>query len=247
MAKKKRRRKRIHIPEYNRKRELQNTLTPKTEGQAEYIRSIAENKIIFCSGPAGSGKSYCAAGVACQKLFDGEVSSIVITRPVVGIGSKSMGFLPGTMEEKMDFYVAPIIAHLRHFLGDEAYNKYKQDKQIIISPLEFMRGKTFDNAFVLLDEAQNTTYGELKMFISRYGRGSKMVLNGDIKQSDIKHTKYDDESDRVNSFARIMGWMQNSQDFGTCHLEFADIVRERAVATFLQTVDRMERLEGLSE
>lgn len=244
MAKKKRR-KRIHIPEYNQKKQLKNTLTPKTIGQNEYIRAIAENKIIFCTGPAGSGKSYCAAGIACQKLFDGEINTIIITRPVVGIGSKSMGFLPGTMEEKMDFYVAPIIAHLKHFLGEEAYNKYKQEKKILISPLEYMRGKTFDNSFILLDEAQNTTYGELKMFISRYGRDSKMVLNGDIEQSDLRHTKFDDEKDRVNGFARIMRWMKDKEDFGVCQLQFEDIVREQAVATFLKTVELMEKEEGL--
>lgn len=232
----KKRKKRIHNPEF-KKKTLKNHLTAITEGQKDYIRSIVENKIIFCTGPAGSGKSYCAAGIACQKLISEEIGQIVITRPVVGIGSKSIGFLPGTMEEKMDAYVNPIIAHLKHFLGEDQYNKNKQEKRIIISPLEFMRGKTFENSFVLLDEAQNTTYSELKMFISRYGKNSTMVLNGDIKQTDLK--SYNKEND----FARIMRWMEGKMDFGTCTLDFVDIVRERAVAVFLNTVEIKEKEE----
>lgn len=239
MSKQKRRKKRIHDRNYN-KPKLANEMRPVTEGQKEYVRNISENKVTFCFGPAGSGKSYCATGYACEKLVDEShpINTIIISTPVVSLGKKSMGSLPGPMEEKMSYYVSPIQKHIRHFLGEENHRKFLMEKKIIISPLEFMRGETFNNSFILLDEAQNADYTELKMFITRFGFNSKMVLNGDIEQTDLDY--YEDEE---NDFARIVRWMENETNFASSQLEITDIVRDSAVSTFVNRVRVMEREE----
>lgn len=239
MAKQKRRKKRIHDKQYN-KPKMANELKPMTEGQKDYIRNIIENKVTFCFGPAGSGKSYCATGYACEKLMDDSspIQTIVITTPVVSLGKKSIGALPGPMEEKMSAYVSPIMKHIKHFLGEETFRKYTMEKKIIISPLEFMRGETFDNCFILLDEAQNADYTELKMFITRFGFNSKMVLNGDVEQTDLDY--YANEE---NDFAKIVRWMRGQYNFAESELEVADIVRDEAVATFVSRVQYMEKFE----
>lgn len=229
--------KRIHNPEF-RKPKLNNHLTAKTEGQKEYIRNIIENKVTFCSGPAGSGKSFCAIGIACQKLLNEEIDRITITRPIVGLGKKSSGFLPGTIDEKMAPYVQPVVEHLKYFLGDKEYYKLFREKKITVAPLEYMRGMTFLNTFVLLDESQNADYIELKMFISRFGEGSKMVINGDIEQCDLKYSNGD------NDFARIMQYMDGKPEFGISHLTDVDIIRDSVVATFLSTLKEKEKETG---
>lgn len=229
--------KRIHDPEF-KKPTLKNHLTAKTQGQKDYIRNIVENKVTFCSGPAGSGKSFCAIGIACQKLLDGEIDKIAITRPIVGLGKKSSGFLPGSIDEKMAPYVQPVVEHIKYFLGDAEYYKLFREKRIVIAPLEYMRGMTFLNTFVLLDESQNADYVELKMFISRFGEGSKMVINGDIDQCDLKYLH------GGNDFARIMGYMDGKNEFGVSYLTDVDIVRESVVATFLRTLEAKEKETG---
>lgn len=224
-------------------RKMKNILSHATEGQKDYIIEMIQNKVTFCVGPAGSGKSYCATGIACQEVLKDNcfIDRIVITRPVVGLGRKSMGHLPGTMEEKMAPYIQPIEEHLIYFLGNDEYNKMRNEKRIVIAPLEFMRGRTFENSFVLLDEAQNADYSELKMFISRFGKNSKMVINGDLRQTDLDYG-YNEEND----FARIIRYMENKKDFGYTKLTIDDIVRDEVVATFLDTLEYYEQKEGFT-
>lgn len=232
--------KRIHDKGITNINKMKNSLVSATDGQKDYIITMVENEITFCTGPAGSGKSYCATGIACQELFSDKsvIDRIVITRPIVGLGRKSMGSLPGTMEEKMAPYISPIEKHLIYFLGNDLYNKLRNEKRIKIAPLEYMRGETFDNSFVLLDEAQNADYSELKMFITRFGEGSKMVLNGDVKQTDLDY--YDDEE---NDFARIIRWVKGKSGFGVSVLENKDIVRAELVARFLDIIELKEKEE----
>lgn len=233
----KKRMKRIHNPEF-REPKLNNHLSAKTQGQKDYIRSIVENKVIFCTGPAGSGKSFCAVGIACQQLLNGEIDSIAITRPIVGLGKKSSGFLPGSLDEKMAPYIQPIEEHLKYFLGEKLFYKFRQERKIITAPLEYMRGMTFMNCFVILDEAQNADYVELKMFVSRFGEGSKMVINGDVDQCDLKY------GHGQNDFERMMDYFYDKHEFGVCELTDVDIVRESVVATFLSTLKQKERETG---
>lgn len=157
----------------------------KTENQNNYIRSIIENQVIFCSGPSGCGKSYIAAGLASEHLHRGIVEQVIITRPIVCTG-KEIGALPGDLGEKINPYLMPMQENFRFFLGQAFYGMYIMERKIRYEPLEIMRGSTFHNAYMILDEAQNCTFDQIKMFITRMGENSKVLINGDIKQTDLK-------------------------------------------------------------
>lgn len=157
----------------------------KTENQNNYIRSIIENQVIFCSGPSGCGKSYIAAGLASEHLHRGIVEQVIITRPIVCTG-KEIGALPGDLGEKINPYLMPMQENFRFFLGQAFYGMYVMERKIRYEPLEIMRGSTFHNAYMILDEAQNCTFDQIKMFITRMGENSKVLINGDIKQTDLK-------------------------------------------------------------
>tara|TARA_R110000751_G_scaffold93925_3_gene183343 strand:- start:2744 stop:3382 length:639 start_codon:yes stop_codon:yes gene_type:complete len=159
-------------------------LKSKTENQEDYIRAMIETDIIFCSGPAGSGKTSVAVGLACQYLIEEKIEKIVITRPVVESG-RGLGFLPGTFQEKIHPYLIPILEEMQMYLLPKEIKAYMDNNMIEIVPLEYMRGRNFHGCFMILDEAQNATMSEIKMFITRIGRHSKAVINGDANQTDL--------------------------------------------------------------
>ncbi len=160
------------------------TVVSKTENQKEYIRLIIENDVIFCSGPSGSGKSFIASGIASEHLHRGEIEQVLITRPLVCTG-KELGSLPGDLLDKIAPYLLPMQENFKHFLGRAYYGMYYNEGRIKYQPLEVMRGSTFHNTYMILDEAQNCTIEQIKMFITRMGQGSKVLINGDTKQCDL--------------------------------------------------------------
>lgn len=160
-----------------------------TAGQKEYIRSIAENRITICTGPAGTGKTFIAAALGIQKLLNGEFDRLIISRPLIDTGFKGLGFLPGTIEEKIHPYMIPVLEEVREYIGKGETDKLFREHRIDLVPLEIARGRNFHNAYIILDEANNADYSQLKMFISRIGRNSKMIINGDMRQTDIKGNK----------------------------------------------------------
>lgn len=157
----------------------------RTENQKDYIRAIVENDVIICVGPAGAGKSFVAAGISAQHIVQKRVEQIIVTRPLVCAG-KDIGALPGDVGEKIKPYLTPMEESLRYFLGQSHYGLYANERRIRFEPLEVMRGATFHNSYMILDEAQNCTLEQIKMFITRMGEDSKVIINGDIKQTDIR-------------------------------------------------------------
>ena len=174
------RKRRSKNPKHARK-----TLKPKTEHQTDYIRTISECDVTICTGPAGSGKTAVAVGLACEYLTNNRIKKIVITRPIVETGRQGLGFLPGTFDEKVHPYLVPVLEEIGLYFNSTEIDKYKSSKIIEVCPLEYMRGRNFHHSFIILDEAQNATYEQIKMFITRLGWGSKAVINGDIEQSDL--------------------------------------------------------------
>ena len=160
------------------------TMEPRTEAQKAYTRALLENELTFGIGPAGTGKTYIAVAVAVSKFVAGEVDRIILTRPAVEAGEK-LGFLPGTQDEKVDPYMQPLYDALNDFLPGKQLQKLREDKRVEIAPLAFMRGRTLSNAFVILDEAQNATTMQMKMFLTRLGQGSRMAITGDRSQVDL--------------------------------------------------------------
>ena len=159
-------------------------LKPKTKNQEDYIEAMSENDVTFCIGPAGTGKTAVAVGLACDYLLDKKIEKIVVTRPVIESG-KGLGFLPGTFDEKIHPYLVPVLEEMTFRLNSNRVQSYREDGIIEVCPLEYMRGRNFHNSFMILDEAQNATFDQLKMFITRIGWGSKVVINGDVEQTDL--------------------------------------------------------------
>jgi phosphate starvation-inducible PhoH-like protein len=159
-------------------------ITAKTRNQKLYIRAIIENDVTICIGPAGSGKSYIASGIAAEHLVKDKIERIVVTRPLVCVG-RSIGALPGELEEKIRPYLKPMEENLRHFIGHDGYTHSIQAGAIKYEPLEVMRGATYHHTYMILDEAQNCTMDQIKMFITRMGKNSKVIINGDTRQSDL--------------------------------------------------------------
>jgi len=159
-------------------------IQPKTFTQELYMQSLREALITLGQGPAGSGKTFIATSIACEKLLSNEVSRIVLTRPVVEAGEK-LGFLPGTLEEKIHPYLLPLLDGLNYHLGPKIVQDFLAEGKIEIAPLAYMRGRTFDNCFVILDEAENTTKEQMKLFLTRIGNNTIMAVNGDHTQSDL--------------------------------------------------------------
>jgi len=207
-------------------------LRPQTDTQADYIASLMCSDQVVVLGPAGTGKTYIASTVAADLYRLGQIDKIVLSRPNV-TGSKSLGFFPGTMEEKIAPWVVPFTDVIRKRLGGGQYDIAMKNKSIEIIPFEVMRGRTFDKAFVILDEAQNTTPEEMKMFLSRIGKDSTVVINGDIKQRDIKVTS---GLETVIRLVRTQGLPVPVIEFG-----MDDIVRSGACAMWIKAFDK----EGL--
>jgi len=163
-------------------------IKPKTLGQRIYVEALKKNDIVFGIGPAGTGKTYLAMAMAVLALKNKQVHRLVLTRPAVEAGEK-LGYLPGDMQEKVDPYLRPLYDALNEFLGEETFQKYMEKGIIEVAPLAYMRGRTLDDAYIILDEAQNTTPEQMKMFLTRLGFGSKMVVTGDVTQVDLPRGK----------------------------------------------------------
>ncbi|TSB46760.1 PhoH family protein [Alkalicoccobacillus porphyridii] len=201
----------------------------KTLGQRHYVTQIRKKDIVFGIGPAGTGKTYLAVVMAVNALKDGAVQRIVLTRPAVEAG-ESLGFLPGDLKEKVDPYLRPLYDALHDVLGVEQTTRLMERGTIEVAPLAYMRGRTLDDAFVILDEAQNTTQEQMKMFITRLGFGSKMVVNGDLSQIDLPKGK----QSGLETAARIL---KNVKGIGMIYLQQSDVVRHTLVQQIIQAYD----------
>ena len=199
----------------------------KTYNQKEYIRSIIENDVVFCSGPSGSGKSYVAAGIAAEQLHRGEIDQIIITRPLVCTG-KDIGSLPGELGEKIAPYLLPMKENLKFFLGRGYYGHYENEGQIHYKPLEIMRGSTFHNSYMILDEAQNCTTDQIKMFITRMGKNSKVLINGDTNQDDLRGR---------SGLEFCIDKLKNVNGVGVCELTYEDIQRNDIIGRVLTALE----------
>lgn len=200
-------------------------LKAKSPNQSEYIRSMVESDVIFCSGPAGSGKTAVAVGLACQYILEHKIEKIVITRPVVESG-RGLGFLPGTLTDKVQPYLVPITEEMKLFLGAETYHSMRTHNIIEICPLEYMRGRNFHGTFMILDEAQNATFEQIKMFLTRIGLGSKAVVNGDLDQTDLR-------GDSFGGLQTCMNSLDDLEGVAICKLDYSDIVRNDIIAKIL--------------
>lgn len=209
-----------------------NRLKPRTDNQKEYIRTVAENHITFCQGVAGSGKTHIAIGMALEYLLENKVKKIVITRPVVESGEK-IGYLPGTAEEKLHPYLLPLLDEVNHFISPAQYNSLKTNNRIEIVPLGLMRGRNFHDSFIVADECQNASYDQLKMLLTRLGNNSKMVLTGDISQSDLRRHLQ-------GGFYILTQLLNNIDGIGISYLDMKDIVRHPIIGTILTKLDSYE-------
>lgn len=209
---------------------LRNSPAPKSESQRFYIESLESAKLTIGTGPAGSGKSFLAMAIAVKKLLDNEVSRIVITRPIVEAG-ESLGFLPGTFEEKISPYLLPLLDALQDLVGPTMAKKLLDDKRIEFAPLAYMRGRTFSNCYVILDEAQNTTIEQMKLFVTRIGEYSQFAINGDASQSDLRGVP-ENGLDFIVRKLRGKDGKINVVEFG-----YSDVVRSDIVRTILTHID----------
>jgi phosphate starvation-inducible PhoH-like protein len=204
-----------------------NVLEAKTENQRNYIRSIIENDVTFCTGPSGTGKSFIAAGIAASRLLKDEVDTIIVTRPLVCTG-KDIGSLPGELNDKIKPYLAPMEENLKYFLGRDKFGLYFNTRRIRFEPLETMRGATFHNSYMILDEAQNCTMEQIKMFITRMGEHSKVIINGDTKQTDLY---------RDSGLYYCLEKLTNLQGVGICSLGYNDIQRNGILGRILNALE----------
>ncbi len=209
---------------------------PKTVGQQVYIEAVRQSTLVFGIGPAGTGKTYLAMAMAVQALKAHEVERIILTRPAVEAGEK-LGFLPGAMEDKVDPYLRPLYDALFEFLGQEAVERYRERGHIEIAPLAYMRGRTLNSSFIILDEAQNSTYEQMKMFLTRLGYGSKMVVTGDDTQVDLARGQRSGlyEAEHI---------LQNIPNIRTIHLGKRDVVRHPLVGEIIEAYQRFEGEQG---
>lgn len=204
----------------------------KTAGQAAYIKSMRENEIVFAIGPAGTGKTYLAVAWALHLLFKGIFHRVILTRPAVEAG-ESLGYLPGTMVEKVDPYLRPLYDSLFDLLGPEKYHKFMQQGIIEVAPLAYMRGRTLNDAFIILDEAQNTTIDQMKMFLTRMGSHARIVVTGDITQIDLPPSK---ESGLVHAIKILEG----INGIGFVFLTEKDVVRHPLVQKIVLAYQKFE-------
>ena len=205
---------------------------PKTLGQREYLQAIKQNAITFGVGPAGTGKTYLAVAMAVKAFKSKEVSRIILTRPAVEAGEK-LGFLPGDLQNKVDPYLRPLYDGLFDMLGAESFQKLLEKQTIEVAPLAYMRGRTLDDAFIILDEAQNTSREQMKMFLTRMGTGSKVVVTGDVTQIDLPDRSRSGLLDALNV-------LKNVEGIGICQLTNADVVRHVMVQRIVEAYERYE-------
>lgn len=202
----------------------------KTVGQQKYMKAIAKNTVTIGVGPAGTGKTYLAVAAAVAAFRERTVNRIVLTRPAVEAGER-LGFLPGDLQNKVDPYLRPLYDALYDMLGAETFQKYQERGSIEVAPLAYMRGRTLDDSFIILDEAQNTTREQMKMFLTRLGFGSKIVITGDITQIDLPEDKTSGLKDAI----RVL---EGVKDIAICRLTAADVVRHALVQEIINAYER---------
>ena len=202
----------------------------KTVGQKAYVDAIAKNTIVLGVGPAGTGKTFLAVAMAVKALRAGDVNRIVLTRPAIEAGEK-LGFLPGDLQNKVDPYLRPLYDALYDMLGAETFQKYQERGSIEVAPLAYMRGRTLDDSFIILDEAQNTTKEQMKMFLTRLGFGSKIVITGDVTQIDLP----DDKTSGLKDAIRVLDGVN---DIAICRLTSADVVRHALVQEIINAYEK---------
>jgi phosphate starvation-inducible PhoH-like protein len=207
-------------------------ITPKSELQCRYLERIAKKVVNFSIGPAGTGKTFLAVAMAVQALEDEEVSRLILTRPAVEAGEK-LGFLPGDLAQKVDPYLRPVYDALYEMLGFDKVEKLISRHVIEVAPLAYMRGRTLNNAFVILDEAQNTTPMQMKMFLTRIGFGSRAVVTGDITQTDLPDSN-------TSGLEHSLKILKNLDSIGFTYFTSADVVRHPLVQSIVEAYDRFE-------
>ncbi|MDH4069749.1 MAG: PhoH family protein [Ignavibacteria bacterium] len=205
-------------------------IRPKTSGQGEYIRAVAKNDIVFAIGPAGTGKTYLAVALAVAALKGNEISKIVLTRPAVEAG-ESLGFLPGDLKEKIDPYLRPLYDALDDMMAGEKLRAYLEKRIIEIAPLAYMRGRTLNNAFVILDEAQNASAMQMKMFLTRLGPNSRAIVTGDVTQIDLPTRS-------SSGLVQIQKVLSGIEGIAFVYLDRNDVVRHRLVKDIIDAYDK---------
>ena len=211
-------------------------IKPKTLGQKRYVDAIKKNTITLGIGPAGTGKTYLAVAAAVAAFRDKQVNRIILTRPAVEAGER-LGFLPGDLQSKVDPYLRPLYDALFDMLGPDTYQKYLERGNIEVAPLAYMRGRTLDDSFIILDEAQNTSREQMKMFLTRLGFGSKIVITGDITQIDLPR-------DTVSGLKEAMRVLDGVEDIAICRLNEADVVRHVIVQRIIKAYEEDEKRKG---
>lgn len=205
-------------------------IKPKTPNQKKFIESVKANDVVFTVGPAGTGKTYIAVALAVRALKNKEIKRIIITRPAVEAG-ENLGFLPGDLQEKIDPYLRPVYDALDDMIPSEKLKYYRENRVIEIAPLAYMRGRTLSNSFILLDEAQNTTPMQIKMFLTRLGQNSKLIINGDRTQIDLRPNQKSGLEDAMNI-------LQKTKGIGFVELDHKDVVRHQIVKDIIKAYDK---------
>lgn len=212
---------------------------PKTLGQKQYVDQIRKKMIVFGIGPAGTGKTYLAMAMAIQAFKNGEVNRIILTRPAIEAGEK-LGFLPGDLQSKIDPYLRPLYDALYQIMGAESFLHNSEKGLIEVAPLAYMRGRTLDNAYIILDEAQNTTPAQMKMFLTRIGFGSKVIVTGDQTQKDLP-------TGTLSGLDMAMRILKKIDDISFCQLTSSDVVRHPLVQKIVQAYDEFESKKKTEE
>ena len=202
---------------------------PKTIGQKKYVDSVLKNTVTIGVGPAGTGKTYLAVAAAVAAFREQQVNRIILTRPAVEAGER-LGFLPGDLQSKVDPYLRPLYDALFDMLGPDTYQRYLERGNIEVAPLAYMRGRTLDDSFIILDEAQNTTREQMKMFLTRMGFNSKMVITGDVTQIDLP-------ADKTSGLKEAVRVLKNVEGIGICELNNQDVVRHVMVQRIIKAYD----------
>jgi phosphate starvation-inducible PhoH-like protein len=206
---------------------------PKTKGQKIYVDAVRNNTLVFGVGPAGTGKTYLAIALAVAALRAKEVDRIILTRPAVEAGER-LGFLPGDLQAKIDPYLRPLYDALFDIMGNDQFAKYMEKGIIEVAPLAYMRGRTLDNSFIILDEAQNTTKEQMKMFLTRLGFGSKAIVTGDITQIDLPRNN-------KSGLIQAINVLKNIDDIGIVMLTAKDVVRHKLVQKIIRAYEKSEK------